>query len=146
MKNLFKKIIVALDGSPNSEKALQTALAFGQTQNAKLFLIHVVKEVHPQFAAGGVAISISELNSALRENGEQILRDAEDEAEKAQIPCRTRIVSGDPAEKILFAAKEEEADLILIGSRGLGTFKEWMLGSVSHKVIQLAQCPVFVIK
>lgn len=143
---MFKKIVVALDGSPSSTKALEAALSMSKSEDSQLSFIHVVKEVHPQFAAGEIVLSVTELNSALRQDGERILQEAEDEAKKSHVDFSTKLVSGDPAEKILHFAKEEQTELIILGSRGLGTIKEWMLGSVSHKVTQLAECPVLVIK
>lgn len=143
---MFKKIIVTLDGSPGTKKTLQAAFSLSNGNHSKLFFVHVAKEVHPKFATGELAQSVSDLNIAMREEGEEILNGASAEAEQNDIPCSAELLVGDPAEEILNFAKREKSDLIIMGSRGLGTFKEWMLGSVSHKVTQLAECPVLVIK
>jgi nucleotide-binding universal stress UspA family protein len=57
-----------------------------------------------------------------------------------------QILEGDPASQIIQYAEENNNDVIVMGSRGLGRVREFFLGSVSHNVVQMAKCPVFIVK
>jgi nucleotide-binding universal stress UspA family protein len=77
----------------------------------------------------------------------QVLDRAEAVAKKAGAKkIRKRIIGSDPAEAILEEAKREKADLIVLGTRGLGELKGFFLGSVSHKVSARAECPCLTVK
>ena len=64
----------------------------------------------------------------------------------AHVRAHTRVEVGDPAETVLDIAEEEESDLIVMGSRGFGTFRRLLMGSVSSQVLAQAHCPVLVVK
>lgn len=79
--------------------------------------------------------------------GENILRVAESAARDRGVDnTESTLIEGDPVAEILGCAKRGEVDLIVMGSRGLGELKGLLIGSVSHKVIQLADCPVLTVK
>jgi nucleotide-binding universal stress UspA family protein len=79
--------------------------------------------------------------------GRQILGRAEKVARAARVKSvSTKLLSGDPADGILAAAKKEKANLIILGTRGYGELKGFLLGSVSHKVSARAHCPVLTMK
>lgn len=79
--------------------------------------------------------------------GRQVVERAEQAAKKAGVKkISTRIMGGDPADAILDAAKREKADMIVLGSRGLGDLKGLFLGSVSHKVSSRAECTCVTVK
>ena len=79
--------------------------------------------------------------------GQQILDIAERSARAGEVTeIETRLVSGDPTDQIIKAAEESEADLVVMGSRGLSDLKGLLLGSVSHKVASLAACTCITVK
>lgn len=79
--------------------------------------------------------------------GEQILERAAADAKKAGAKkVETKLLGGDPADAILDTAKKAKADLIILGTRGLGEIRGLFLGSVSHKVSAHAKCPVLTVK
>ena len=85
--------------------------------------------------------------SALDAIASLTLQDAEKVAKKARLSRISHILlKGDPAENILSAAKKEKADVIVLGRRGMGRLAGLLIGSVSQKVNQLADCPVFTVK
>lgn len=141
---MFSNILVALDGSEGSQHALTTAATLCKEQGSQLFLLHVVNEVELRFGKGELAVSVNEINRALHAEGEELLSKAT--AQVSDVQVTTKLVTGNPAEQIVSFANENGIDLIVIGSRGLGAVKELVLGSVSHKVVQLAACPVFIVK
>lgn len=148
---MFRKMVVALDGSDLSKKALEAAVQLAAEQNSELHLLHVVKEVViPPYVVGEIAYATrdynTELNEVLRNEGQELLKEAMEKAEGAKLVSRTILITGDPATEIVNYARDNAMQLVVMGSRGLGTLKEMMLGSVSHKVAQLAPCPVLIIK
>jgi nucleotide-binding universal stress UspA family protein len=141
---MFKKILVAMDGSEMSTKAFETALLLAGEHESMLSLVNVGKSLAiPQ---GMVIDSIDDVYDSMRKEGEELLSKGKWLAESQGITVETHYVEGDPAAQIIKLAKEGHFQLIVIGSRGLGPFKEMMLGSVSHRVSQLSHCPVLIVK
>lgn len=175
---MFKKILVATDGSEHANKAVELASELAQKYTARLVLVHVlqhgnipagvrrmleveqlVKPHEPSYpnmayAAGGLVTAKSEGGEASQEAsrmfeilGEQIVERARSVArDKGVENIETTITDGDPAHEILELGKRENADLIVVGSRGLGDMKGLLMGSVSHKVSQLAECTCVTVK
>lgn len=141
---MFNRILVAVDGSKMSDKALKAALQFSSERYSKVGVIYVGKNLTiPQ---GMTEESINEIYDSLKSGGEEVLKKAEALAKEYEVEIETRYVVGDPAVQIIKEAEEGRYQLIVVGSRGLGGLKELMLGSVSHKVSQLAKCPVLIVK
>jgi nucleotide-binding universal stress UspA family protein len=141
---MFKKILVAIDGSDMSKKALDTALLLAKEHESLLSLVNVGKSLAiPQ---GMVIDSIDEVYDSMRKEGEDLLNKGKWMAESQGIAVEAHYVEGDPAAQIIKLANEGLFQLIVLGNRGLGPFKEMMLGSVSHRVSQLSHCPVLIVK
>ena len=85
--------------------------------------------------------------SAIEALGKEIVNDAEELAKKKKVAKIERVaLEGGSAEKILEQAKKSKADLIVVGTRGLTRVGEFILGSVSHKVVHMAKCPCLTVK
>ena len=91
----------------------------------------------------GLKEKISEL---MKEEGRQATQFAEDLASILNIPCRKIVLQGNPSQEILKSAREMEADLIVIGSRGRTGIEKLLLGSVAEKVVLQSPIPVLMIK
>ncbi|CEH28508.1 hypothetical protein AM501_21865 [Aneurinibacillus migulanus] len=148
---MFDKILVAIDGSEMSDKALEATVSIAKEQDAQVSLLYVGKEVAiPPYMVGEMAYISREydidFNEAMKKEGEELLGRAKAKAEAAGVKTEALYVKGDPARQIVEKAQEGAYQLIVIGSRGLSGLKEMMLGSVSHKVSQLASCPVLIVK
>jgi nucleotide-binding universal stress UspA family protein len=148
---MFPNMVVALDGSELSKKALKVAIQLAAEQKSVLYLLHVVKEIaFPPYMLGEMAYTNreydTELNEILRKEGEELLRNAKEQAKEKDVVARMVLLTGDPAEEIIEFIKGHDIKLVIMGSRGLGPFKEIMLGSVSHKVSHMAPCPVMIVK
>lgn len=141
---MFKKILVAIDGSDMSNKAVEIALNMALEQKSKITFIHVGKLL--AIPDGMILDSIDELYESIRKNGQELLKRGKWLADSNVIDVETIYAEGDPASEIIKVAKEGMYQLIVLGSRGLGSFKELMLGSVSHRVSQIAPCPVLIVK
>jgi nucleotide-binding universal stress UspA family protein len=141
----FQHVLVAYDGSAQAQSALDRAADLVRTTpGARLTIAHVYQI--PNFVVGE-AIVVAPVRMELEElsDSERLLEEA-----KARTPglpnTASALLQGDPAQALLKYADDQDADLIVIGSRGFGTLKELFLGSVSHYVVQHAEIPVLVIK
>ncbi|MBW7455480.1 universal stress protein [Paenibacillus sepulcri] len=142
---LFSHIVVAYDGSMASVKALNTAIELVEKKQAnRITVVHVYSV--PYMAIADSVVSVP--NSVQREWLEKAQKLLADASEKiSQLPyANTVILEGSPAEAILQYTEQNGGNLIVIGSRGLGGLREFMMGSVSHNVAQHASVPVLIIK
>jgi nucleotide-binding universal stress UspA family protein len=128
----MERILVPVDGSEQSHKAIAFAADLAKHYNATLYLLHAFKiTIIPEGLGEYVVAERAQLQAV----GEKIIAAAEKEAKGHGIELiQATVVEGDPAERIIDYAKEHDVDVIVIGSRGLGTFKGLLLGSVSTKV------------
>jgi nucleotide-binding universal stress UspA family protein len=139
---LFEKILVPLDGSEHSIRALKMAVQIAQKFNGKITLIHV-------YSIGGFAISptpVHEFIEAIRKVGAGILADGEKRVKAEGVQAETLLLEGHAVEQIVKTCREGKFDLIVMGARGLSKIKEMLLGSVSDAVTRHACCPVLVVK
>ena len=145
----FKRILVPLDGSPTSEKALPTALALAQKFESEIILLRVLDipvptppTSHPEVTIGWVR----EARQHAHQEAESYLEAVQSEVDRQGI--RTQILLRDtaPAEDILNVAGTEDIDLIVISSHGKGGLARWTFGSVAEKVARHSPCPVLLIR
>jgi nucleotide-binding universal stress UspA family protein len=144
---MYRNILVPLDGSQHSERALREVvkLCQGQEKTCHITLMHVVPALTPDVYQFLQDTDIN-VDGLIKRQGEEVLKYAAEELTRAGIPFDMEISMGDPAQEICIQSKYGNYDLIVMGSRGIGYFKELMLGSVSHKVLHHADCPVLIVK
>ena len=148
---MFKKILVAVDGSELSYKSVDYALDLAQKYSAQLKIVTVIDAPSDTLVAQASAFapqSMKEHEEKLEKDHEQILAKAIQKAQNLtpKVSVSKEVLEGHPAQKIIETTKQESFDLIVMGSRGLGGIKEFILGSVSDKVADEAPCPVLIIK
>jgi nucleotide-binding universal stress UspA family protein len=150
---LFKRILVAIDGSEHADHALTHALDFAEKYDAKIELVTIIPPMPATAYPSEIVSPITEtvVDSYYKEmkaSHEKIMSEALKKIEKTKpnLKVSTKILEGRPAEKILEIAKEKNSDLIVMGSRGLGGIKEFLLGSVSDRVADEAKCPILIVK
>ncbi|TFH01328.1 MAG: universal stress protein [Nitrosopumilus sp.] len=141
MTNSFKNILVPIDGSIYSEKALERACEFVETFDSKLILTYVVEKSIPINL-----LDRKEYLGILQKFGTNILQKAKHELSKKNIPVRTFLKEGNIANEIDKIAKKEKCDLIIVGNKGLGSVTRLLLGSVSNKISQSSSCSVLIVK
>ena len=139
---MFKKILVAVDGSDHAANAVDCAVRMARDTDATLALL-AVDGCRPLKGALAELAQTEDLG-----RGEVFNRVLESAVAKAGIPDGTQVElqvrMGDPADEILAEAGRIGADIIIVGRRGLGAYAELLLGSVSRKVLHLAKIPVMV--
>ena len=138
----YRNVLIAYDGSPDADLALEHAIALAQVFRARLALVAVVPPV-PAFAwqAPGGTVGA---HDAAQQDLDRRLRAAADTVPD-DLPVTTRLLDGDPAHEILRAAREGDHDLIMMGSRGRGRMTAALLGSVSNHVMHEAKAPVIIV-
>ena len=139
---LFKKILVAVDGSKHSDKAAQYARGVARTQNAELVLLHCPGNI-PRLIGGAAR---EKLQQDLEEAGRQLVANYQNLCEGFNVCYNIEVKIGDPANVLIKFAEENGVDLIVMGSRGLTDLEGLLLGSVTHHVLQRTCCPVLIIR
>lgn len=147
MAHLVKRILVGYDGSKESHKALEMAKMIARLDGeTEVNLLSVIKFQMPyQMYAAPRLLDQDNLVNKLEEKANEVLDGIKKEWCLPN-PIYSHVIEGNPVEEILTFAKSNEIDLIVIGNRGLGSVKEFLLGSVSHHVVQRAHCPVLIAK
>ena len=148
----MERILVGVDGSPPSLKAVDFAADLASKYNAELILLKVVGDRPPELDTAVEEYARSEHMPAAAAEfvltmADNILDSARKEAlAKGATQISVEPSFGDPAAQIIAAARDHQADLIVIGSRGHGRLAGLLLGSVAQKVVSLARCPVVVVR
>jgi nucleotide-binding universal stress UspA family protein len=139
---MFDKILVAVDGSMNSDRAVEAATTLAAAQGSTLNICHVFHI--PDHYKADLA---DELEDAIMEDAEKILAHAEALAVRAGVAAETKILKkGHPAEAIVAHARELGAELIVVGVRGRTPDQVRSMGSVSAAVIEQAECSVLLVR
>lgn len=141
MKNNYAKILVCSDGSKYSEKAIRVACDLAKRYDSKLTLIHVVdKTLKSDIIAG------KEYTNILRKYATETLQKAQKIASEEGMSPQIITKEGSVANEIIKFAKNDQTDLIVIGSKGLGAVLKFLIGSVSSKVASHSLCSVLIVK
>jgi nucleotide-binding universal stress UspA family protein len=139
---MFKNILVAYDGSEWAQRAVTLAGEIARAQKkAEVWLV---------VAVGSAPVNLGQpfadqWISGQSIEGNRLLDEAIERIGKSLIIHR-ELLYNNPAESIIEVAEAREVDLIVVGSRGMGALRSLVVGSVSQKVINLATCPVLVVK
>lgn len=140
------KILVAIDGSDNAARALQFAITLA-TGSKGLTELHVLN-VQPAITFGGVKKFISQeaIDAYYQEEAEKQMHAARQALESSGLPHTFHVGIGHAAETIATYAKQHQCTQIIMGTRGHGAMSGVLLGSVTHKIIHLAEAPVTLVK
>jgi len=139
---MYASIIAALDGSEQSLFALDHARAIAERFSSKLILVHAF----PHTSDLRDSIEYNNLVALRIKRGEEIIEAAREHLGRTPIEVDEELLEGPAAEAILSAAATRNSDLVVMGSRGMGSLKGMVFGSVSTKVAHYAPCPVMVVR
>ena len=140
----LKRILVPIDFSDCSKKALAYALPLAQEHQAALTLLYVVPPTYGTGEYGGV--DYAQLEASMKVAGEKELTKLAADLVRSQVSTDTVVRCGSPAREIVASARELTADLIVISTHGRTGLQHVFLGSVAEHVVQRAPCPVFVVR
>lgn len=150
------KFLVAIDGSKASQHALAQAIRLAASGNARIVLLVVIEPVNNVYFPGMMptgeplvawqGVPADQMEKMVSDTARSVLSEAEVTCREAGVQCETLLQSGSPRSIICEVAEKEAPDVLVIGSRGLGTVERLMLGSVSDYVIHHAHCPVLIVR
>jgi nucleotide-binding universal stress UspA family protein len=138
---MFRKILVAYDGSAPARDAYEAALDMAAKYKSDVHVVAVARP--PEFAED---VETEAALESTREHLSKKFGELERRAAQVGLKPHFRVVTGHPAERIVRAAEEYKIELIILGHRGHGVFERWLLGSVSRTVIAYAHCAVMVVR
>jgi nucleotide-binding universal stress UspA family protein len=154
---MINKILAAIENAPQNNLVFDSALSLAQTTNASLMLLHVINQdesgypilptytYYPMVDDIGYEIYEKKL-SEHKQRGLHFLQTLTDQATQAGVKTEYSQLIGNPGRNICELAASWNADLILVGSRGLKGLKEMFLGSVSNYVTHHAPCSVLIVR
>lgn len=153
---MFRNILVAVDGSPQSSAALQEAGELATATGGRLTLLSVYDLAVTAVTAAalsGAEFGVPPLpvessagaQDQVRLEAEQLVQEARAQV-PTEVPCEAKTVEGPPAKRILAEAEAGTYDLIMMGSRGRGTIGSIFLGSVSSDVLHNSPIPVLIVR
>ena len=146
---MTNSILVPVDGSAQSKKALEFACRIADKFDSRVYLLHVAQALHQDktLVLGAAAVTIHSSREELEQAGRKVLDSAEKFARESGCASVERtLTTGDPAEQIVKLAKDKGVEMVVLGSRGLSDLSGLMLGSVSHKVSHLAPCTCVTVR
>jgi nucleotide-binding universal stress UspA family protein len=141
----YSRIVVAYDHSELSKKALKMAMNLAkQDKQIEILVLMVLQPARPMVYSYGYAFEA--IQDSEREEVNSIRKEIEEDLQLLPNKTRSVVIEGNPGVMIVEFVKQNDCDLVVMGSRGLSGLKELFLGSVSHYVVQKAPCPVFIVK
>jgi nucleotide-binding universal stress UspA family protein len=140
----MKQIVIATDGSPSALEAVDIGLELAQEQGADVTFVHVTPPDTYRVARLGPGHPMP--HDVPIDESETALAAAEEAAKEAGVAYALERISGEAVDTIVALAERKNADLIVVGSRGLGPVKATLLGSVSRGVLNDARRPVLIVK
>ena len=147
------KIILATDGSPHSDRAVEMTANFGFPASSEIKIVSVIETPMPlnlDIYGGGYVPPIIELEKVARENALEVLENTRQKVlallNDENIIVTTEVLNGSPESQIVEIAEKMKADLIIVGSHGYNTWERLLLGSVSDSVVHHAPCSVLVVR
>ncbi len=145
---MYKKILVALDGSTPSLDAAKHGVKIAASFGAKVTFLHVQHSLESYLNLPHIFATetYNQLREEIRTQGETILEDAIKEVDAQNVTIEKKLSSGDPAKQIIEESNEGQYDLVVIGSRGLSGFQDFLMGSVSSRVSKHAPCTVLIVR
>ena len=155
---MFSNILIAVDGSEPSNKALEYGMTLAEKFNGRITLIHVYSSVIPMTASmdtlttpptmsphssPAIAAQIAE---ETKQRGQHILDEAEQTVKKRGFTVEKVLREGDAVREIVTMVQDKKFDLVVVGHRGWGRLREIVLGGVSEGVSHKSPCPVLIVK
>ena len=145
---MFTRIVVGTDGSETAAEAVRQAVDLAKLAGATLSIVSAFAPVSNRRVAGEQRDAPPDVQYEIgpREDVNLVLDAAAADARKAGIEVQTHPVEGDPTEAILNVAEETNADLIVVGNKGMTGARRFLLGSVPNNISHHAPCSVIIVR
>jgi len=143
----YRRILVPVDGSDLSKKALEKALTLARTFGSEVTILHVNENLPSSWGIPGmegIDMPEEQIKEQIEEYTEKLLEEYTEIFKKAGMEVRSDVVHGNPANEIIEASRD--FDLIVMGTHGRGGLFHLLIGGTAEKVVRHACCPVFLIR
>jgi nucleotide-binding universal stress UspA family protein len=140
---MFKRILLAMDGSPHSKEALRYARDLALRDDAQVIVVHAVP--HLPAIQGLNGQEWEHMVSCNLAEGQKVTEQVSGQLQDSGLDVIVEVLEGPPGDAILRVAEARHCDLIVMGSRGRGGLASLLLGSVSHRVLAHAHVPVMIV-
>ena len=141
----FKRVLIATDGSENAEKAASYGMYLAKAACAEVHVLYVISTQHA--VTTRTVKSWSEgLEEYLKDKGRVAISNVEKMGDEAGVKVKSVFLKGIPVDKILEYARENNIDLIVVGTHGLTGIKKFLIGSIAERVVRHSRVPVMVIR
>lgn len=141
---MFKKILVATDGSKHAGKAVGYAIELAGAFGAELIILSVVEKAQLERLEPYLKESMQEIKEKMKLKAKQFVDEAEKKAESRNIKVTKYVLEGDPAELVCDQAEREDVDLIIVGTRGSTGVQRVAVGSHAIRIIRWSKRPVLI--
>lgn len=143
---MYKRILIATDGSDKSRKAAQDAIELAKSLGASVIALYVVNEVVIASAVRQLGADRKDVETKLSASGQKAVDSIRKMGEDAGVPVDTIVRIGVPANDVIDVSGAEKADLIVMGSHGESGASKLLIGSVVQKVLYWATIPILVVR
>jgi len=145
MGDIFKKILIATDGSENARNAVFYGLELAKMAGAEVYTLYVISDEHASTARKVMGWTES-IEKYLADRGEIATASVEKIGKEAGVKVESVFSKGSPAEEILDYAGKNGIDLVVMGTQGLTGIKKFLIGSVAENVLRHSNIPVMVVR
>jgi len=147
---MFTTIVVGTDGSETATAAVGKAIELAALHSATLHVVNAarlvsISHVASAAAAGAPTFDIENVNRGIEAEGKAICDHAVEQAKQAGVKCEPHVVSGEASDALISVAETVDADLIVVGNRGMSGARRFVLGSVPNKVAHHAPCSILIV-
>jgi nucleotide-binding universal stress UspA family protein len=147
---VYKTIVVGTDGSETAGIAVHHATMLAKSGDATLHIVHAYRPVLAGEAAmsassGGPTIDVNGLNEGIAENAAIVCKHASSDAERNGVKVELHSLPGDPSDALITVAQDVNADLVVVGNRGMTSVRRFVLGNVPNKISHHAPCSVLIV-
>lgn len=145
---MIKRVMIATDGSDTSKKAAVIGIDIARRANGTVTAVYVMDISRLSHLPGYATLPglKEKILALIQDEGRQAIELVQDRAQVMGVPCNKIIAQGNPGEELLKAAREQEADLLVMGKIGRTAVEKFLLGSVAEKVVLQSTIPVLLIK
>ncbi len=141
---MVKKILVAFDGSEQSNKAFNFALDMSGLCTGAISELIVISVIQPPEPAD--IVEVDAIIDSATQHYEELFKELKEKAKEKGISIKTEVLIGHPADQIVRYAKDQSCDVIVLGRKGKSRIERWLLGSVTKRVSSYAPCTVIIVK
>ena len=144
---MYTSIVVGTDGSETASIAVQRATELAELTGATLHIVYAYQALSGTHLAGAdtPTINLKQVNEDIAVAARDVCSDAARSAKDLDVAVETHTRSGDPADALIAAAKDLDADLVVVGSRGMSGVRRFVLGSVPNKVSHHCPCSLLIV-